>query len=364
MRKNRNNRRLRLRSKMRPVFSLTLALVLSSFASAGNLEPLKAAPVPENNPQTPAKIELGKKLFFDRRLSGDGTMNCATCHNPELAFTDGLDISLSYPTTKNWRNSPTLIDSAFRKYLFYDGRAKTLEEQALFPMMSAFEMNKNLDYLEEQIQLVPEYRAEFSKVFGGEVTRERIAMAIAAFERTLISKSTPLDRYLKGDESALSEDAKKGLVVFKGKGKCIECHDGADLADDRFYALNVPENPKLLDDPRVTTTMRFVAKVYHYDGYRSLKEDPGRYLITKDKKDWKAFRTPTLRYIAKTAPYMHNGVFETLDQVIGFFDRGGGEGNTVLKPLGLSPDEKRYLKTFMAEALTGEDIVIKNPDVP
>lgn len=331
---------------------------------AGDLEPLRSVPVPENNPQTPGKIELGKKLFFDRRLSGDGTMNCATCHNPELAFTDGLDISLSYPTTKNWRNSPTLIDSAFRKYLFYDGRARTLEEQALFPMMSAFEMNKNLDYLEEQIQLVPEYRAEFSKVFGGEVTRERIAMAIAAFERTLISKSTPLDRYLKGDESALSEDAKKGLVVFKGKGKCIECHDGADLADDRFYALNVPENPKLLDDPRVTTTMRFVAKVYHYDGYRSLKEDPGRYLITSDKKDWKAFRTSTLRYIAKTAPYMHNGVFETLDQVIEFFDRGGGEGNTVLKPLGLSPDEKRYLKTFMAEALTGEDIVIKNPDVP
>ena len=339
-------------------------MVFPSAAVSAGLEPLRSVPVPGNNPQTPAKIELGKKLFFDRRLSGDGTMNCATCHNPELAFTDGLDISLSYPTTKNWRNSPTLIDTAFRKYLFYDGRAKTLEEQALFPMMSAFEMNKNLDYLEEQVQLVPEYRAEFSKVFGGEVTRERIAMAIAAFERTLISKVTPLDRFLKGDETALSEDAKKGLAVFKGKGKCIECHDGADLADDRFYALNVPENPKLLDDPRVTTTMRFVAKVYHYDEYRSLKEDPGRYLITKDKKDWKAFRTPTLRYIAKTAPYMHNGVFETLDQVIEFFDRGGGEGNIVLEPLGLSPDEKRYLKTFMAEALTGEDIVIKNPDVP
>ncbi|MDA8239420.1 MAG: cytochrome-c peroxidase [Nitrospiraceae bacterium] len=333
-------------------------------ALAGGLEPLGSVPVPENNPQTPGKIELGKKLFFDRRLSGDGTMNCTTCHNPELAFTDGLDISLSYPTTKNWRNSPTLIDSAFRKYLFYDGRARTLEEQALFPMMSAFEMNKNLDYLEEQIQLVPEYRAEFREVFGGEVTRERIAMAIAAFERTLISKVTPLDRYLKGDEAALSEDAKKGLAVFKGKGKCIGCHDGADLTDDRFYALNVPENPKLMDDPRVTTTMRFVAKVYHYGEYRTLKEDPGRYLITQDKKDWKAFRTPMLRYIAKTAPYMHNGVFETLDQVIEFFDKGGGAGNTVLKPLGLSPDDKRYLKTFMAEALTGEDIVIKMPDVP
>ncbi|MGE5301243.1 MAG: cytochrome-c peroxidase [Acidobacteriota bacterium] len=343
---------------------LAIALFVPAAVNAYDLEALQSVPVPANNPQTPGKIELGKKLFFDRRLSGDGTMNCATCHNPELAFTDGLDISLSYPTTKNWRNSPTLIDSAFRKYLFYDGRARTLEEQALFPMMSAFEMNKNLDYLEEQIQLVPEYRAEFRDVFGGEVTRERIAMAIAAFERTLISTGTPLDRFLKGDDAALSEGAKKGLAVFKGKGKCIECHDGADLADDKFYALDVPENPKLMDDPRVTTTMRFVAKVYHYNEYRDLKEDPGRYLITKDKKDWKAFRTPTLRYIAKTAPYMHNGVFETLDQVIEFFDKGGGEGNTVLKPLGLSPDEKRYLKAFMTEALTGEDVVIKNPDVP
>lgn len=333
-------------------------------ARAADLEPLGIVPVPDNNPQTPAKIELGKKLFFDRRLSGDGTMSCATCHNPELAFTDGLDISLSYPTTKNWRNSQTLIDAAFRTSLFNDGRAKTLEEQALFPMMSAFEMNKNLDYLSEHIQLVPEYAVEFRKVFGADVTRERIAMAIAAFERTLISNRTPLDRYLKGDAAALSEDAKKGLAVFKGKGRCIECHYGADLTDDKFYALNVPENPKLLDDPRVTTTMRFVAKVYHYDEYRSLKEDPGRYLITKDKKDWKAFRTPMLRYVSKTPPYMHNGVFDSLDSTIEFFDRGGGEGNAVLKPLGLSADEKRCLKVFMTEALTGEDIVITAPEVP
>ena len=321
-------------------------------------------PVPAHNPQTPEKIELGKKLFFDRRLSGDGTMNCATCHNPELAFTDGLDISLSYPTTKNWRNSPTLVNVAYRKYLFHDGRAKTLEEQALFPMMSAFEMNKNLDYLEEHIRSVPEYAAEFRKVFGGEVTRERIAMAIAAFERTLISANTPLDRYLKGDEKALSEDAKKGMTVFRGKGKCIECHEGADLTDDKFYALNVPENPKLLNEPMVTATMRFVAKVYHYEDYRNLKEDPGRYLISKDKKDWKAFRTPTLREISKTAPYMHNGVFSTLDEVIDFFDRGGGTGNTVLETARADTGGKEILKAFLAESLSGDDIVIKYPVVP
>jgi len=350
MRRNKMVRRL-----CKALLGLFIVLLMPAVSVyAGGLESLQAVPIPEHNPQTPEKIELGKKLFFDRRLSGDGTMNCATCHNPELAFTDGLDISLSYPTTKNWRNSPTLVNIAYRKYLFHDGRAKTLEEQALFPMMSAFEMNKNLDYLEEHIRSVPEYAAEFRKVFDGEVTRERIAMAIAAFERTLISANTPLDRYLEGE----------GLTVFRGKGKCIECHEGADLSDDKFYALNVPENPKLLDEPMVTATMRFVAKVYHYEDYKNLKEDPGRYLITKDKKDWKAFRTPTLREISKTAPYMHNGVFSTLDEVIEFFDRGGGRDNTVLKPLGLTQDEKRYMKAFLVDSLNGNDIIIKYPVVP
>ena len=123
---------------------------------AAQLEALKSVPIPEQNPQTPAKIELGKKLFFDRRLSGDGTMNCVVCHNPERGFSDGREISLNYPTTRNWRNSPTLMNVGFQKNLFHDGRAQTLEEQALFPMMSAFEMNRNLDFVEEVIRSVPE----------------------------------------------------------------------------------------------------------------------------------------------------------------------------------------------------------------
>ncbi len=348
---------------------MLLMIVLSfgplSFSSeAGQLEPIKSVPVPDKNPQTPEKIALGQTLFFDRRLSGDGTMSCATCHIPELAFSDGQDISMSYPTTRNWRNSPTLMNVAFQKQLFSDGRAATLEDQALFPMMSAFEMNKNLDYLEEHIRQVPGYVAAFSKVFNGEVTRERIAMALASFERTLISKNAPLDNYLNGKKDALSKEALKGLEIFTGKGKCIDCHYGVNLDDDSFHALHVPENPKLLNDPMVIATMRFVAKVYHYEDYRDLQEDPGRYLISKDRKDWKAFRTPTLREISKTSPYMHNGVFDTLDEVIDFFDRGGGEGNTAIKPLGLSVDEKRSLKTFLTEALTGEEIKIKVPVLP
>jgi cytochrome c peroxidase len=347
------------------LFVIVLSFGPLSFSSeAGQLEPIKSAPVPDKNPQTPGKIALGRTLFFDRRLSGDGTMSCATCHIPELAFSDGQDISMSYPTTRNWRNAPTLMNVAFQKQLFHDGRATTLEDQALFPMMSAFEMNKNLDYLEEHIRQVPEYVEVFSKVFGGEVTRERIAMALASFERTLISKNAPLDIYLNGKKDALSKEALKGLQVFTGKGKCIDCHYGVNLDNDRFYALHVPENAKLQNDPMVIATMRFVAKIYHYQDYRNLKEDPGRYLITKDKRDWKAFKTPTLREISKTSPYMHNGVFDTLDEVLDFFDRGGGEGNTAIKPLGLSVAEKRSLKAFLSEALTGEEIKIKIPNIP
>jgi cytochrome c peroxidase len=340
-----------------------LAALLAGPARGEGPEPIGKPAVPETNPMSPEKVELGKQLFFDRRLSGDGTMSCATCHDPDMAFTDGLDISLNYPTTRNWRNSPTLIDVAFARYLFYDGRARSLEEQALFPMMSSFEMNQNLDYLEEELKEVPEYVQAFQKVFGGIITRERVAMALAAFERTLISKGAPLDAYLRGDKGALSDEARKGLELFTGKAGCSRCHYGVILSDDKFHALDVPDNPKLTD-PMVAATVRFVAKVYKYEDYANLTEDPGRYLVTKDPKDWKAFKTPSLREVSRTAPYMHNGVFKTLDEVIQFFDEGGGEGNKELKPLNLTAEEKKAIKTFLTEALTGEEITIEYPKVP
>jgi len=333
-------------------------------AVAEELKPLSVVPVPTENPQTPAKVELGKKLFFDRRLSGDGTMSCATCHNPERAYTDGMEISLSYPTTRNWRNAPTLVNVGLFQSLFHDGRVTSLEEQALFPVMSAFEMNLNLDYLEEKIRVVPPYALAFREAFGGEVTRERIAMALAAFERSLVSVNAPLDRYLGGDKSALSADAQKGYALFVGKAKCVSCHNGALLSDGKYYALKVPENPEHQADPRITATRRFVAKVYRYPEYMTLNEDPGRYLITKEKIDWKAFRTPTLREIAKTAPYMHNGIYNSLSEVIDFFDGGGGLGNRVLKPLGLRAEEKRDIESFLREALSGEDQVMHVPEIP
>jgi cytochrome c peroxidase len=344
---------------------ITLFLDLSIYAS--ELKPLPPLPIFPENPITSEKVELGKKLFFDRRLSGDGTMSCAVCHDPETGYGDGLPISLSYPTTRNWRNAPTLINIGFNTLFFWDGRAGSLEEQALFPMMSAFEMNQNLDYMEEELKEVPEYVEAFQRVFGGEINRERVAMALAAFQKTIVSKNSPLDRYLEGDETALSPRQKKGLDVFKGKGGCIECHNGPNLTDNKFYNIGVPEDPELTNDPRVASTRRFTAKVSGYTAYRTLTEDPGRYLVTKDRNEWKAFRTPTLREVAITGPYMHNGVFRTLEEVIDFFDRGGSDSPKkipLMRPLKLTSEEKKALEIFLMEALSGELTIVEIPEVP
>jgi len=235
--------------------------VAAGAVSPPALAPLPPPPSPPENPTTPEKVALGKNLFFDRRLSGDGTMSCATCHDPETGFTDALLISLSYPTTRNWRNSPGLVNAAYRKTLFRDGRATSLEEQALFPMMSPFEMNRNLDYVEEVLKTVPAYVEAFRSVFGGEITRQRVSMAIAAFERTLLSRDTPLDRHLRGESGALTARQRAGLELFLGKAGCATCHNGPNLTDERFHNLGVSEDPKAKEDPRVLETARFVGKV-------------------------------------------------------------------------------------------------------
>ncbi len=352
---------------LRTVFLAFFFLCSPAYSESPGLEPLPPLPVFPENPVTHEKIELGKKLFFDRRLSGDGTMSCATCHNPETGYSDGLPISLSYPTTRNWRNASSTINLAYNTSFFWDGRAGTLEEQALFPMMSAFEMNQNLDYVEEELKEVPEYIEAFQKVFGGEINRERIAMALAAFQKTIVSTNAPVDRYLSGDESALTSIQKKGYDIFTGKGKCIRCHNGPNFTDNDFYNIAVPEDPAVVNDPRVSATRRFTAKVSGYSAYRTLTEDPGRYLVTKDRKDWKAFKTPSLREIALTAPYMHNGFYETVDDVIDFFDRGGGDDalkTPLLQPLNLSHDEKEALRIFLLEALKGDLVIVRMPEIP
>ncbi len=349
------------------VITLFISLCAAAYVSGEELNPLPPLPIFPENPVTPEKVELGKKLFFDRRLSGDGTMTCATCHNPETGYSDSLPLSLSYPTTRNWRNAAAIINLAYNDVFFWDGRATSMEEQALFPVMSAFEMNQNLDFLEEELKEVPEYVEEFQDIFGGEITRERIGMALAAFQRTITSKDAPLDNYLRGDKAALSEMQRKGYEIFTGKGKCVTCHNGPNMTNNKFYNIGVPENPDVLNDERVAATRRFTAKVSGYKAYRTLTEDPGRYLVTKDRADWKAFKTPSLREVALTGPYMHNGVFDTLESVIDFFNKGGGDDpnkTSLLQPLDLAEDEKKALEVFLREALRGDLEIVKMPEVP
>ncbi|MDA0833813.1 MAG: cytochrome-c peroxidase [Planctomycetota bacterium] len=252
----------------------------------------RSIPSPEDNPFTEAKVSLGKQLFFDPRLSGNNTMSCATCHLPEKAFGDGLARAKGHNEKRLARNTQTVLNVGFYTRYFWDGRAESLEAQALEPIASPDEMNQNLDDLERELNDISGYKRQFQDVFGTTVTRDGIAKALAAFQRTLITKPSPFDRYLAGDKNALKADEIRGLELFRGAAGCIRCHHGPLLSDSKFYRLGV--------------------------SFR----DVGLAGVTQNPEDKGKFRTPTLRNIADTGPYMHNGSMETLDDVVTFYYRG------------------------------------------
>jgi cytochrome c peroxidase len=277
--------------------SIFAALIMFASAAAAQetgfqLKSLpKTVPTPEHNPTTPAKVELGKKLFFDPRLSGDNKMSCATCHIPSKAYGDGLAVSPGASGKPLRRNTQTCLNVGFLRSLFWDGRAASLEEQALGPIESTAEMNQDITELEQELAAIDGYVAEFSEVFNTPPNRDSIAKALAAFQRTLVTGPSPLDRYLAGDKDALSPPAKRGLELFQGEAGCIECHNGPLLSDEKFYRLGV--------------------------SYR----DVGREKVTGNKEDRYRFRTPSLRNVAETGPYMHDGSQETLTDVVTFYFR-------------------------------------------
>ncbi len=317
--------------------------------------PLPPLPIPEDNHLTPAKVELGKRLFFDPNLSGDGSLACASCHLPDQGWTTNTPLSPSYPTSMERRNSQTLINVAYNKALVWDGRAGALEKQALGPIQNPLHMNQNLDLLVEKLNAVPEYMEGFQKVFGTSVTPEALGKALAAFERTLVTRNAPFDRYMTGDWRAMSEGALRGMELFKGKARCILCHNGPNFTDSQFHHLGVPDTP-LLSDPVVQAAIRFDAKRMNVPEYQSVKDDLGRYLVTKEEKDRGAFKTPTLRNVMQREPYMHNGVFHSPEEVVEFYNAGGGAvagKSPLIQPLGLTAQEKRDLLAFL-QALTGE----------
>jgi cytochrome c peroxidase len=297
----------------------------------GGLQVLPDVPIPADNPQTPAKIALGRKLFFETRLSGDGTISCATCHAPDKGFSDGLAKARGFNGKTLRRNSPTVLNAAFNTVQFWDGRAQTLEEQCKGPLMSAGEMNLvDEQRLRERLNSVPTYVKDFQEVFGSGPSLDNTAKAISAYERTLVTRGSRFDRYVRGEKNALTDEEKRGLLVFISKGSCPTCHKGPNLTDNKFHNLGIVP-PK------------------------GGPEDLGRFEVTKKEEDRGAFKTPSLRNVVLTGPYMHDGSAATLEEVIDLYDRGGGNGpnkSKLIYPLNLSGEEKADLVAFL-KTLTG-----------
>ncbi len=294
-----------------------------------------AAKVPTDNPITPAKVELGKHLFFDGRLSRDGTTSCASCHNPAKGWSDGQKSSKGISAQFGDKNSPTIVNRLFSTTQFWDGRAKSLEEQALGPIANPIEMGNTLEGMLSNLNLVAGYKSLFQSAFGNEtITAERVAQAIASFERTIVSGNSPFDHYEAGDKKAMSESAVRGLAIFKDntKGRCSICHAGFNFTDEKFHNIGVG-----------------------MDKLDWEKSHIGRFAVTKVDKDKGAQKTPTLRDVAASAPYMHDGSEDTLEAVVEYYARGGNP-NPFLDPemrkLTLTDQEKKDLVEFM-KALTG-----------
>lgn len=317
---------------------------------------LGAVPVPEDNPLTRAKVELGQRLFEDPMLSGDGSTSCLSCHLPEHGYATPETLGPAYPSKAERRQAPTLVNVAYNLPLIWDGRAGSLDKQALGPIGNVLHMNNNLDLLVEQLKADPSYVEAFKEAYpDGPITAERIGFAISSFERTLVFDDAPLDRYMDGDENALTDPQKRGLALFMGKANCVACHNGPNLTDNQFHNLGVPDD-HVRGDPAVLASIRFDAKRTGHPDWARLEEDPGRAQITHDPADFGAFRTMGLRNIRESPPYMHNGALATLEDVVRFYDQGGGEHpnkSPLMEPLGLSDDEIRDLVAFLEEALQG-----------
>ena len=325
------------------VLCLALTTALSAQAASKKIDPyLRPVPVPfpADNVPTADRVELGKMLFFDPRLSGSEWISCATCHNPALSWSDGLPTMIGNGMAQGHRSTPTILNTAYNQTQFWDGRAKTLEEQALGPIQAPGEMNQSLEGLAKRLGEIEGYRIVFDKAYPNEgITEKTIAKAIASFERTVVSTEAPFDRWRKGDKNAISTAAQRGFKLFEGKANCTACHQGFNFADDGFHNIGLPAHEMV---------------------------DMGRFAHRKVKVNKGAFKTPTLRDVEMTAPYMHNGAYNTLEEVVDHYDKGGVNMENLdpnMKPLELNGQEKSDLVAFL-KSLTGKPMVVAVPRLP
>ena len=363
----------------------------------GELFPALAAlsppPIPRDNPQTlgkdgwpvweDPKVQLGYKLFFEPALSGDGSVPCFTCHKPDEGWGLNSAISRGYPGISHWMNSQTIINSGQFGRLFWDGHTLSLETQAP-SAAQGLSGNGKSDMMEQRLYQVPEYRKAFKKIFGSDRNMVKDSWrAIAAFERAMNQPDTPFDFYMNGDKEALSEEQVRGMKLFEGKARCIVCHNGHMLTDEKYYNIGLPLQPLFLENPiaqaghRSQTYIRGVPEKF----FRKSKFSGGLYLQTHLKQDIGKFRTAPLRYLEFTPPYMHNGIFDDLEEVVDFYNDGGFTDETKGKPdkvltrhgidnktkrlkkLDLTDEEKEDLVAFL-ESLSGEDLVLPTPELP
>lgn len=359
------------------IFALAALLVFlaeSGLAAAQPAIPIPLGlptplPVPEDNQVTPEKVELGRRLFFDRRLSPNNTMSCAMCHVPAQGFTvNELRLAVGINGKTGKRNAPSLYNVAYQRLLFHDGREFTLEDQIISPLTNPVEMgNPSMGYVVDKVRRLPGYEEQFRQVFGKGVSVETLGKAIASYERTLLSANSPFDRwYFAGDASAVSEEVKAGFDIFMGKGRCASCHpvgkDAALFTNHEFRNTGVAQL-QLIPEKTVDVDLGggLVVQMPRAQIDEILTppgKDLGRYEVTLDPTDLWHYKTPSLRNVALTAPYMHNGVLLTLEEVIEYYDRGGSgaEGQDArIRPLHLAPEEKRALLAFL-HSLTGDNV--------
>lgn len=298
--------------------------------------PLPPVVAPPNNPPSSAKILLGKMLYFDVRLSADNTVSCATCHDPARGWSDAGPTSKGIRGQMGGRRAPPVSNAAYMPLQFWDGRAPSLEEQAKGPIQNPIEMGNTHETMIRTVNHIPGYVQLFRSVYGeGPMTVQQVADAIAAFERTVVTTDSRFDRYMRGDHQALTPLEQQGLEIFNGKGHCTACHWGPNFSDGRFHNLGVPAK-----DPK--------------------NPDLGRYVVTKNPRDMGAFKTPTVRDAALRAPYLHDGSERTLESLIEFYNRGGGQDpnlDPLMVPLGLTSGEIQALVAFI------KSLTSLNPEV-
>ena len=321
------------------------------------------AVIPADNPQTPEKISLGQKLFFDRRLSVNGTVSCSTCHDPALAFTDRKPTSVGVEGRVGQRNAPTVLNALYNKTQFWDGRVNTLEEQAALPIVNSVEMgHPNLDAAVAQIAAVEEYQQAFRVVFGRPPNGADLVRAIASYERTQLSFDSPFDHFIAGDKNAIDDSAKRGWELFNNQARCNKCHaltdttrDVTNLIDNDFHNIGV-----LIVQHKVVPLARQAEELIKTGDTPAIDQAAiqtdmsalGRFLVTKKEPDIASFKTPNIRNVLVTGPYFHDGSQETLWDVMDHYNKGAGLQDPYLdqdiQPLALTENDIDDLVAFMA----------------